>query len=204
MNRDADEPLDSVINLSLYMRPQKVQDIDMLVGFLSVFRSKGYDGASVNELAKAARLKKASLYHRFPGGKKEMVGAVLEHIEDWTFQNFYNILTDKDIKPEERLSKALTNIKGLYDNGKSVCIYRALLMDSSMGLFGDTIKRGVAQWVDSFKEIGMAFKLKEVESKEKAQQTFIDIQGSLVLSKATGSISPFTKTLKNIELRYIN
>lgn len=186
------------------MRPQKVQDIDMLVGFLSVFRSKGYDGASVNELAKAAGLKKASLYHRFPGGKKEMIGAVLEHIEDWTFQNIYNILTDKDIKPEERLSKALTNIKGLYDDGKSVCIYRALSMDSGMVLFGDTIKRGVAQWVDSFKEIGMAFKLKEVEAEDKAQQTFIDIQGSLVLSKTTGSISPFTKTLKKIELRYLN
>lgn len=185
------------------MRPQKVQDIDMLTGFLSVFRSKGYDGASMNDLAMAAGLKKGSLYHRFPRGKQEMIKAALEHMEDWTFQNIHSVLLNKNIEPEKRLSTALTNIKSFYDNGKSVCIYATLSMDNVIVLFGDTIKRGVTQWIKSFKEIGMAFKLNEADAEEKAQQTFIDIQGSLVLSKTTGSLSSFTKALKNIELRYI-
>lgn len=176
----------------------------MLTGFLSVFRSKGYDGASMNDLAVAAGLKKASLYYRFPGGKKEMIEAVLLYMEDWTFQNIYSVLTDKNVKPEKRLAKALTNIKGFCNDGKSICIYRALSMDSGMEFFGITIKRGVEKWIDGFKEIGMAFKLKEADAVEKAQQTFIDIQGSLVLSKTTGSISSFANTLKNIELRYIH
>lgn len=186
------------------MRPQKVQDIDMLLGFLSVFRSKGYDGASVNELAKAAGLKKASLYHRFPGGKKEMIEAVIEYIENWTFLNIYNVLTNIEKTPKERLNKALSNIESLYDNGTTVCLYRAISMDSGMELFGDKIERGVKQWIDSFKEIGLAFAMKDIEADDKARQTFIEIQGSLILSKILGNTNHFNKTIKNISLRYHN
>lgn len=186
------------------MRPQKVLDIDVLEGFLSVFRAKGYEGAHMNELANAAGLKKASLYHRFPGGKKEMIEAVLLYMEDWTTQNIYNVLSDKAIKPEKRLTKALTNIKDFCNDGKSVCIYRALSMDNGMEFFGITIKRGVEIWIDGFKEIGLALKLNEVEAENMARQTFIDVQGSLILAKTIGSLSPFTETLRNIKSRYID
>jgi len=63
------------------MRPQKVIDSDILKGLTKVFRSKGYEGANLSELAQATNLKKASLYHRFPGGKQEMAVTVLTHIE---------------------------------------------------------------------------------------------------------------------------
>ena len=48
------------------MRPQKVQDTEMLQGLMAVLRSRGYDGASLKELSDSTGLKKASLYHRFP------------------------------------------------------------------------------------------------------------------------------------------
>jgi len=54
------------------MRPQKVNNTELVKGLLNVFRSKGYDGASLNDLAVASGLQKASLYHRFPNGKKEI------------------------------------------------------------------------------------------------------------------------------------
>ncbi|MEP1982729.1 MAG: helix-turn-helix domain-containing protein, partial [Maribacter dokdonensis] len=61
------------------MRPQKVLDIEILTGLTKVFRSRGYEGASLKELSEATGLKKASLYHRFPNGKQEMADAVLQH-----------------------------------------------------------------------------------------------------------------------------
>ena len=54
------------------MRPQKTLDEDVLAGLTEVFQSKGYEAASLQDLARATGLKKASLYHRFPGGKKQM------------------------------------------------------------------------------------------------------------------------------------
>ena len=54
------------------MRPQKVQDIEIIESLVKTFRSNGYEGTSLAELAKSTGLKKASLYHRFPDGKQEM------------------------------------------------------------------------------------------------------------------------------------
>lgn len=38
-----------------------------------VFRERGYEGATLTQLAAATGLGKASLYHHFPGGKSEML-----------------------------------------------------------------------------------------------------------------------------------
>lgn len=40
------------------MRPQKILDADMISGLTKVFRDKGYEGASLNDLAEVTGLKK--------------------------------------------------------------------------------------------------------------------------------------------------
>ncbi len=169
---------------------------------MSVFRSKGYDGASLNELAEATGLKKASLYHRFPGGKKEMTDAVLDFMEAWINEKVYTVLSNTETPPQKRLKDAIHNIGEVYGHGTKVCLYRSLSMDTGMSLFGNKIEKGIGQWLDSFSILGQAFGKDEATSKQLAQQNFVEIQGSLVLSKATGSTEPFAKTLKNIEQRY--
>ena len=112
------------------MRMAKVSDQEILTGLMSVFRSKGYDGASLNELAEATGLKKASLYHRFPGGKKEMTTAVLDFMESWIDEKVYKVLSDDQVVPAKRLEEALTNINIVYNEGREVCLYRSLSMDT--------------------------------------------------------------------------
>ena len=124
------------------MRPQKVPDIEMLQGLLSVFRSRGYDGASLNELSEASGLKKASLYHRFPGGKKDMSVAVLTFMESQVREHVYNVLTGKEEKRQVRLAKALDNVNNLYRGGEEICMYRSLSLDTGITLFGDQIRQG--------------------------------------------------------------
>ena len=111
------------------MRPQKVLDEEILAGLTKVFRSKGYEGASLKELAEATGLKKASLYHRFPNGKQEMAQAVINHLDIWVEQYVFKVLLDETQAPEERLRNGLTQINKLYNGGASVCIFRALSME---------------------------------------------------------------------------
>nr|WP_321236177.1 TetR/AcrR family transcriptional regulator [uncultured Psychroserpens sp.] len=184
------------------MRPQKVQDIDMLNGLMSVFRSKGYDGASMAELSNATGLKKASLYHRYPGGKKDMTSAVLGYLEALIYKNVYLVLTDSNKDSSLRLDEAIQNIKALYNNGLEVCMYRSLSLDSGMQLFGDEIKQGVNLVIDSFKMFGVAIGMSEKNAIDHAQQAFIEIQGSLVLSKALQDTKPFLNILDKIKQRY--
>src|ERR1700745_2852244 len=63
------------------MRPAKISDNRLYRELSDIFRRKGYDGASYSDLMKATGLVKAHLYHRFPGGKAEMVDAILSDVD---------------------------------------------------------------------------------------------------------------------------
>ena len=90
------------------MRPQKVSDQQLTECILEVLRAKGYDGSSLNDLALAGGLKKASLYHRFPGGKENLVQSVLDHYNSWLEKNIFEIMLSKKKKPKKRLNETVS------------------------------------------------------------------------------------------------
>jgi len=184
------------------MRPQKVHDKEMYAGLLSVFRAKGYEGASLGELAQAAGLKKASLYHRFPGGKKEMATAVLAYVNEWVQENLYQVLTDEEVNPQQRLDQALENISGLYGAGKKTCILRSLSMTTSMQLFGHLISAGMEKWLSAFEQVGLAFRLSPALARKYAMLSIVEVQGSLVVANGLNQSQIFTNTIQRIRDRY--
>ncbi|MCB4799976.1 TetR/AcrR family transcriptional regulator [Neotamlana laminarinivorans] len=186
------------------MRPKKVVDKDMLIGLSKVFRDKGYEGASLKELAEITGLKKASLYHRFPKGKQQMAEAVFTHIDEWVRANIFSVLNDKSKTPQIRLKNGLMNIKKLYAGGKESCIFNAFSKETGMSLFEESIKNSMVEWVKAFTEIGLELMLPIKKSKAYAIQTLIEIQGSLIVTKGLNDINLFETTLNHIEKRYLN
>jgi AcrR family transcriptional regulator len=185
------------------MRPQKVENQILIDGLMSVLRAKGYDGASLNELADASGLKKASLYHRFPEGKREIVAAVLTYVNEWLQEHIYNLLTNASIIPDERLKLVLNNINLLYNNGEYSCAIRALSLDSSLEIFGEQIKECMQLWIKGFSALGVAYGFSTEIANEKAYQVLINVQGSLVISKGLGSIEVYQTALNTIEKMYL-
>lgn len=184
------------------MRPQKVEEQALLAGLMSVIRKKGYEGASLNELAAASGLQKASLYHRFPGGKKEIAAAVLHYVGQWVNENIHDVLTDEKTAPSERVDRVIKNIDQLYGQGKDVCILRALTMDTGVALFGEQIKESMSQWIEGFRKLGISLGMEEGLAENKAYQTLIQVQGSLVVSKGMATVEPFQKALLSIKNMY--
>ena len=184
------------------MRPQKILDTDMITGLTKVFRDKGYEGASLNDLAEVTGLKKASLYHRFPDGKQEMAECVLSDIDQWVDKNIFFALLDETKSTKLRLKDALKNIEILYDSGKNTCVLRAFSMRGGLTLFEQQIKSGMDKWISAFSALGIALKFTSTQSQQNAIQTLIDLQGSLVVTKCLADMSIFKNTLKNIEKRY--
>lgn len=185
------------------MRPQKVQDTEIIDRLIKTFRSKGYEGASLAELAKSTGLKKASLYHRFPNGKEEMAKVVLEYIEEWVDKQVFEPLLDESKPITERLIIALNEIRNSYDGGRETCIFRALSIGQSLELFDLQIKSGMNKWVDAFRKIGISMGLSEINSQNKALTTLIKIQGSLVVTKGMNDLSIFENTLQEIKSDYL-
>ncbi|TVZ14604.1 TetR/AcrR family transcriptional regulator [Maribacter sp. MAR_2009_72] len=186
------------------MRPQKIMDKEMLNGLSKVFKSKGYEAASLNELAQITGLKKASLYHRFPKGKQGMAAAVLLDIEKWVTQNIFDVLNgDEEGLPEVRLKKALSSIEKLYDGGSEPCIFRAFSMQSALNLFEKNINDGMTSWVNAFTSIGIALQQSPDTARELALEVIIEIQGSLIVTKCMNDTTIFKNALIKIEKKYL-
>lgn len=185
------------------MRPQKVLDEDMIKGLMSVLRSKGYDGASLADLAKATGLKKASLYHRFPEGKQAMAKAVLNFVDEWIATNIYQELQNDSINRVQRLENILENIRVMYQDGEATCIFRALTMENSIQLFGAQIHETMQKWLDAFTEIGELFGFSKTTAETKALQAFINIQGSLIVAKGMNAPIIFKSALDSIRQSYV-
>ncbi|MEW7290131.1 TetR/AcrR family transcriptional regulator [Aquimarina sp. 2304DJ70-9] len=184
------------------MRPVKVEDKQLIEGLFKVFRDKGYEGASLNELAEGAGLKKASLYHRFPEGKKEIGLAVLSYSSDWLQENLYPILDKKEVSPIERLDKSLAMISELYNDGEDTCILRALSMESGMQIFGEEIKKTMSQWIMHFTKLGLDFGFDKEQATKKAKDILIKVQGSLVVANAMSDHTIFVSTINEIRNLY--
>lgn len=186
------------------MRPQKVLDTEILAGLTKVFRVKGYEGASMKDLAEATGLKKASLYHRFPNGKQEMAEAVLNHIDQWVVANIFQALANEEVSAPMRLKNGIMHIKQLYNGGEESCIFRALSMKAGLDLFDEQIRNGMKQWINAFHNLGLAFGFSTSKAQSLAIQSLIDIQGSLIVTKGLNDIKIFETTLQKIESSYIS
>ena len=84
------------------MPAKKIDEAFLIDQLGKVFRIHGYEGASLSLIAEATGLKRASLYHRFPGGKEEMAEAVLTHVDDWFGSHILAPLSEPG-KPAARL-----------------------------------------------------------------------------------------------------
>jgi AcrR family transcriptional regulator len=185
------------------MRPQKIDDQTLLSSLIPVLSLKGYDGASLNDFASSSGLQKASLYHRFPGGKKEIALAVLQFVGNWTEHNIVRTLNDQGKSTTERLNIVLEKINELYKDGKATCILRALSMDSGMELFNYELEKAAKDWIDSFYCLAKDFGIPEEQAYQIALKVLTTIQGSLVVSKMLHNNQIFKNALLEIHAMYI-
>jgi len=190
-----------VIN-SFKMAFAKIERDQVLDRLFEVFRAKGYDGASMADLAAATGLKKASLYHRFPEGKSSMADAVLDSIVSWTETNLVQVINSKK-SPSERLDEVLRLINELYHGGEVDCTLRALSHGSASTLFQEKIGRIFKTWISAFADLAIDFGHDKAAAVQLGATTLSQIQGTLILSVTLGDKSLFDKALAEIRSRLL-
>ena len=116
----------------------KVHDEELLDRLTDVFRVYGYEGASLSKISEATGLQRASLYHRFPGGKEEMAKVVLERAGRWLKDRVLTPLSGPE-KPEERIRRMSKELSIFFGGGRHCCLLDSL----SFGLEENEIKNHV-------------------------------------------------------------
>ena len=178
------------------MRPAKISDERLFQGLSDVFRRKGYDGASYSDVMKATGLVKASLYHRFPGGKAEMVDAILSTV-DRHFAEFVLKPASEEGRTRDRARKIARRLREFYDSGRRWCLLDTLTLADSPSTRAHA-RRSMEFWIDAFARLGRDAGLSPAIARKRAQEAVVAIEGGLVASRVLNNPRPFLCSLANV------
>lgn len=165
-----------------------------------VFRTRGYEGATLTQLAAAAGMGKASLYHHFPGGKSEMAEVLLrDAVADLHRKAFASL--DGGEAPARRLQRFLQGFANYLDDSGGQCLLAVLALGSAREQHGTLIQGQFQDWRAA---LGRAFE--ELGQKPKrAQRSAIEmldqIYGAQITGRLVGDPKHARRTIKRLARR---
>ena len=177
-------------------RKKEIQDDELLDGLVSVFQSFGYEGASMSRIAEATGLGRASLYHRFPGGKEEMALAALKRA-DTIFGGYVLSPLTQSGDPVARVRRMAERMTDFYDTGRKSCLLDTLSMGDEEAL-QRPIKNSFATLQKVLAGVAQEAGATPAVAKERAEKALVGLQGALVMARASGDTKPFRRVMKNL------
>jgi AcrR family transcriptional regulator len=179
------------------MARPKVSDKDLIEALADVFRTYGYEGTSLSRISEATGLEKASLYHRFPGGKDDMVAAVVIHLNRW-FQDKVFTPLERSGEPAERVRFVAERLREFYGDGKKSCALNTLSLPGGSPALHEALRGALTAWLHAFMGIARDAGLPAREARRRAEQAITEIQGSLVLARVLDDCRPFRCTIARL------
>ncbi len=172
-----------------------IDDDHLLDRLIEVFRLYGYEGASLTRISEATGLKRSSLYHRFPAGKDEIVLAALSRA-DRIFEQILAPLAGPG-DPSARVIKMAKGLSKFYAEGRRSCLLDTLSLGGDDAVYKH-IKRSFGAWLKAMAAVAREANLPSAIARQRAEEALIRIEGSLVLSRATGDPRPFKRVLRSL------
>ncbi len=177
-------------------RPATHSKFELLAKLSAIFRTDGFDGASMQALSQKTGLSKASLYHHFPGGKQEMAQKVLgeegRRLQSLVLQP---LLADD---PVLALNKSLQGVEAFYRGAVPQCLMNSIMLGRGGDLFGGTIASAVAVWRTRLASAYEAAGASDDEASAWAAYAIERIQGSLILCRVEASRKPLARCLDEL------
>jgi AcrR family transcriptional regulator len=175
----------------------KINNDELTEQVLQVFRNFGYEGASLSRLAQATGLEKASLYYRFPGGKKDLALAVTDRVGEWFAENVVGPLTQPGL-PAERVREVAHRLRAFYGDGSRPCVLDTLSLHSGPDELRAALAAALQAWLAAFTAIARESGFTRAQAARRAQQALINIEGSLVLARVMADPAVFLRALDGL------
>lgn len=168
---------------------------EALERILAVFREQGYDGASLSRISAATGLKSSSLYNYFPNGKEDMALAALEHVAGYFRRDVLPALQGEG-PPAARAAAYVAALRGYYRGGEANCLLNLFSLGGARGRFSEILARNAARHLTALAALAEDAGAAPAEAAELAEAALAQVEGALVLSRATGSTDPFERALE--------
>jgi TetR/AcrR family transcriptional regulator, lmrAB and yxaGH operons repressor len=165
-----------------------------------VFERNGYAGATLSQLAAAVGLSKSSLYHHFPGGKREMAEALLRHAVAELEVRAFSKLQGPE-RPATRMAAFLEGFSDYVDGGRSHCLLAVLAQGGARDELGEQIAAQVRDWTRLVAKTLEQSGIKPKRARRLASDLFDQLYGSLTVSKMLNEPKHFERAIGRVAKR---
>ena len=179
------------------MAHSRINDVELAEKAFELFRQQGYEGTSLTDLAAATGLEKASLYYRFPGGKKDMALAAASHVGQWFEANIFAPLRDPG-PPTDRIKAVTRKLRAFYGDGAKPCMLDSLSLRGGPPELAAALSGAYTALLEAFSAVAREAGLSRRLADDRARQALIQIEGSLVISRVTGNHKIFLDMLSSL------
>ena len=180
-------------------KPTKTKE-ELTKTFVKVFRKNGLIGTTLSQLVYASGLQRASLYHFFPKGKKDMSEAVLRLVIKELGEKVLSTLNKKH-PPKKQLQEMIKATEIFYNKGKDICLVTIFSIGESSDSIHQIKAKAINTWISqlekTLKEMGVR------QAKTEATLIVATIQGALILSHATNKPFIFKNCLNSLKNRFV-
>ena len=170
---------------------------ELIIRLREVFETRGFEGATLAEIARASGLSKASLYHHFPDGKHGMGLALLTDAGIRLERSALSPLREGG-EPEQRLQDMLLGLESYYGSGERSCLLTVFALGPPNEAFDGLVEQRLGEWIEllanTLQDTGLAKK----EARRQARDLVSRIQGAGVLARALRDPKPFRQVLRRI------
>ncbi len=172
-----------------------VSDEAFLATALDLFRTYGFEGVSLKQLADATGLEKASLYYRYPGGKGAIAMAVAGEAVRWLQANVLAPLVGPG-PARKRVSFVAEKLREFYAGGSKACIMDTLSIRGGSKELQLALKAAMQALLSAFAQIAKESGHGSVAARSRAEEAIVRLEGSLILARVLGDTACFERVLK--------
>ncbi|MEM1427148.1 MAG: TetR/AcrR family transcriptional regulator [Cyanobacteria bacterium P01_H01_bin.130] len=183
-------------------RRSRTSRADVIQALIDVFRRCGYDGATLSYISEATGLGRASLYHHFPGGKQEMATAVLTDVGTMFGQMVLGPLRQSG-SPRERLMGMSQGLAAFYGGGEKACLIGVFALADAGAVFRELIAQKLQGWIGAVAAVLEEAGLDPELARDRAEESAIAVQGSLILARGLGDGSAFMRVVEQLPDRLL-
>jgi AcrR family transcriptional regulator len=166
---------------------------DILEVAEALFRAKGYKATSMNDVAEACCIHKASLYYHF-AGKEQLALAVMTSVQEHFDSSIFNYAYDQRITCDVRLLQMNKAVESFFSVKDCGCLFSNFAIEQMelAPAFVKPIRRYFDSWSNAYSAIfSCVYKVNVARSL--ASDFASDLQGALIMMRVTGDKKPMLR-----------
>jgi AcrR family transcriptional regulator len=167
---------------------------ELVAKLFEMFAQRGYEGVSIGDISQATGLGRSSLYHHFPGGKEEMVEAVIALTRDTLEQNVFAPLK-RGGAVAARIDAMFVAVNAIYASGTAPCVLAALLTSPPDSALARRTVQAFADWTNAIADTVCELGAAPGEARRRARVALSLLQGGLVMARALNDPGVFREAM---------